>query len=91
MRHVESIIRMSEAHAKIHLRPLVTEDDVNAAIRVALECFVSTQKYSVMKQMQRVSGRIAFASCYVDLLRDYCLHYTYYFVQIFARYLRYKA
>lgn len=56
-RHIESIIRMSEAHAKIHLRPFVTEDDVNMAIRVVLEAFVSTQKFSVMKQMRRSFGK----------------------------------
>jgi DNA replicative helicase MCM subunit Mcm2 (Cdc46/Mcm family) len=46
---------MSEAHAKIHLRRFVTEDDVNIAMRTVLEGFISTQKYSVMRQMRRVS------------------------------------
>ncbi len=55
VRHVESLIRMSEAHAKIHLRRFVTEDDVNIAIRTMLEGFIATQKYSVMRQMRRVS------------------------------------
>lgn len=57
VRHVESLIRMSEAHAKMHLRRFVTEDDVNIAMRTMLEGFIQTQKYSVMRQMRRVSVR----------------------------------
>lgn len=51
VRHVESVIRMSEAHARMHLRGQVAEEDVNLAIRCMLESFVSTQKYSVMRAM----------------------------------------
>ena len=49
MRHIESMIRLAEANAKMHLREYVHEDDVNMAIRVVLESFVDTQKYSVVK------------------------------------------
>lgn len=49
------MIRMAEASAKIHLRDHVREDDVNLAIRMMLESFVDTQKYSVMKSMRQVS------------------------------------
>uniref|UniRef100_A0A1B6CC10 DNA replication licensing factor MCM2 n=1 Tax=Clastoptera arizonana TaxID=38151 RepID=A0A1B6CC10_9HEMI len=52
VRHIESMIRMSEAHAKMHLRDYVQEDDVNMAIRMMLESFVETQKYSIMKTMR---------------------------------------
>uniref|UniRef100_A0A1B6LKB5 MCM C-terminal AAA(+) ATPase domain-containing protein n=1 Tax=Graphocephala atropunctata TaxID=36148 RepID=A0A1B6LKB5_9HEMI len=52
VRHIESMIRMAEAHAKMHLRDYVQEDDVNMAIRMMLESFVETQKYSVMKTMK---------------------------------------
>lgn len=54
VRHIESIIRMAEANAKIHLRDYVQDDDVNMAIRMMLESFVETQKYSVMKSMKQV-------------------------------------
>lgn len=54
VRHIESMIRMAEAHAKFHLRDYVQEDDVNMAIRMMLESFVETQKYSVMKTMKNV-------------------------------------
>jgi len=53
VRHIESVIRMSEAHARMHLREFVSEDDVNMAIRVMLESFINTQKFSVMRTMRR--------------------------------------
>lgn len=52
VRHIESVIRMSEAHARMHLRDTVQDVDVNMAIRMMLESFISTQKFSVMKKMQ---------------------------------------
>ncbi|XP_068082893.1 DNA replication licensing factor Mcm2 [Anabrus simplex] len=52
VRHIESVIRMAEANARMHLREYVQEDDVNMAIRMMLECFVETQKYSVMKTIR---------------------------------------
>lgn len=58
VRHIESMIRMAEAHAKMHLREYVTEDDVNMAIRVMLESFIDTQKFSVMRNMRKVSTRL---------------------------------
>ncbi|KAL9684078.1 hypothetical protein QQ045_021510 [Rhodiola kirilowii] len=42
VRHIESMIRMSEAHARMHLRQHVTQEDVDMAIRVLLESFIST-------------------------------------------------
>ncbi|XP_058790976.1 DNA replication licensing factor Mcm2 [Phymastichus coffea] len=52
VRHIESIIRMAEANAKMHLREFVKEVDINLAIQMELESFVETQKYSVMKYMR---------------------------------------
>lgn len=54
VRHIESMIRMAEAHARLHLRESVNQDDVNIAIRVMLESFISTQKFSIMKAMNKV-------------------------------------
>ena len=45
---------MAESHARMHLRDYVNEDDVNMAIRVMLESFISTQKFSVMRGMKKV-------------------------------------
>lgn len=55
VRHLESMIRMSEAHARMHLRQYVTQEDVDMAIRVLLESFISTQKFGVQKALQRVT------------------------------------
>ena len=38
VRHLESIIRMSEAHAAMHLRQYVNDDDVDTAIRCGPAC-----------------------------------------------------
>ena len=54
VRHIESIVRMSEAHAKMHLRDHVRADDIDLAIRVMLESFISAQKYSVMNHLKKV-------------------------------------
>ena len=56
------MIRLAEAHAKMHLRDYVVEDDVNMAIRVMLESFIDTQKYSVMRTMRKVCSFIFFLS-----------------------------
>lgn len=53
LRHLESIVRLAEAHAKVHLRDHVREDDINTAIAVMLESFFASQKYSLMRQMRR--------------------------------------
>ncbi|KAK3735313.1 hypothetical protein QZH41_018724, partial [Actinostola sp. cb2023] len=53
VRHIESMIRMAESHAKMHLREYVMEEDVNMAIRVMLESFIDTQKFSVMRSMKK--------------------------------------
>lgn len=60
---------MSEAHARIHLREYVQEEDVNMAIRMMLESFVETQKYSVMKSMKQVFQRyLSFKKDHSELL-----------------------
>jgi len=54
VRHLESILRLAEASAKMHLRETVTEDDCNMAIRVTLNTFISSQKHSLGQQMRKV-------------------------------------
>lgn len=53
LRHLESIVRLAEANAKVHLREYVREDDINTAIAVMLESFFASQKYSLMRQLRR--------------------------------------
>lgn len=55
VRHIESIIRCSEAHARMHLRDLVNDNDVNIAIQTILESFIDTQKHTVRKTIAKVS------------------------------------
>jgi DNA replication licensing factor MCM2 len=52
VRHVESMIRMSESFARMHLRDVVRDDDVNLAIRVMLDSFISSQKYGVQRALR---------------------------------------
>ena len=40
----------------MHLREYVHSDDVDMAIRVMLESFIDTQKYSVMRNMRKVGS-----------------------------------
>lgn len=61
---------MAEAHAKMHLRDYVNDDDVNLAICMMLESFIETQKYSVMKSMNAVSMEVSARRC---LLAMVCL------------------
>jgi len=53
VRHIESMIRLAEAHAKMHLREYVTSEDVDMSIRVMLESFISSQKYEVERAMRK--------------------------------------
>lgn len=69
VRHIESIIRIAEAHARMHLREYVIDDDVNMAIRIMLESFIDTQKFSVMRNMRKAfSHYLCYRKDNVDLL-----------------------
>ncbi|KAL8604098.1 MCM DNA helicase complex subunit [Nucella lapillus] len=86
VRHIESMIRMAEAHARMHLRDYVNEDDVNMAIRIMLESFISTQKFSVMRSMRKTFGRYLSLKRSVDVLLDIRVIV----VQTFSRYLSFR-
>jgi DNA replication licensing factor MCM2 len=53
VRHMESIIRLSEAHAKLFLREYVTDEDVSAATGLFLRSFLGAQKYSVKQALEK--------------------------------------
>jgi DNA replication licensing factor MCM2 len=40
VRHIESVLRMSEAYAKIHLRDYVRTEDIDFAISMLLDSFL---------------------------------------------------
>jgi len=52
VRHIESIIRMAEASARMHLRDQVRQDDVDLAISVMLRSVINSQKYAVKRSME---------------------------------------
>ena len=69
VRHIESVIRMSEAHARMHLRENIIEADVSMAIRMMLESFIEAQKFSVMKKMRATFQKyLAFQKDHSELL-----------------------
>merc|ERR1712244_74589 len=53
VRHIESILRLAEARAKLHLREYVRSDDVDMAIRIMLESFIETQKKSIQISLKK--------------------------------------
>ena len=55
LRHLESMVRMAEASAKMQLREYVRADDVDLAISVMVGSFVSAQKTSIKRTLERVS------------------------------------
>ncbi len=74
VRHVESTIRMAEAHAKMHLRDFVTIIDVNTAIQVMLDSFISAQKFSVARSMKKRFFKYSSAQKEPNELLLYVLH-----------------
>ncbi|EGO25411.1 hypothetical protein SERLADRAFT_361106 [Serpula lacrymans var. lacrymans S7.9] len=65
LRHLESMIRMAEASAKMSLREFVRADDIDVAISVAVGSFVSAQKMSIKKTLERGFRK------YLTQARDY--------------------
>jgi len=57
VRHIESLVRMSEAHAKMSLRDYVRDDDFDFAIRTFLEGFLGAQKFGVQRQLRRAFSK----------------------------------
>ena len=52
VRHLESILRIAEAFAKMRLSDFVSQSDLNRAIKVSIDSFVGAQKVTVRKQLQ---------------------------------------
>lgn len=52
VRHVESMIRIAEASARMHLREVVMQQDIDFAVEIVLDSFCSTQKTAVRNQLQ---------------------------------------
>merc|ERR1711937_489193 len=52
-RHIESIIRIAEAHARIELREHVLPRDLDQAIAVMFESFLQSQKHQVAEELRQ--------------------------------------
>lgn len=85
VRHLESIIRMGESHARMHLRDTVAEEDVDVAIRVMLESFIAAQKLSNQKQMERKFRKYITYKQDVNDLLLFCLR------QLLREHIRFDA
>jgi len=53
VRHIESVLRMSEAFAKMKLSEYVSPHDIDQAIEMLLESFLQSQKHSVARQLSK--------------------------------------
>merc|ERR1712032_1207832 len=66
-RHVDSIVRLAEANARLELRQHVTSKDLDNAISVMLESFIQSQKHQVAEELrQRFRHYIAQATPTAD-------------------------
>jgi len=52
-RHVDSLMRIAEANARMELRRHVTSRDVDNAIGVMLESFIQSQKHQVAEELRK--------------------------------------
>lgn len=57
VRHIESLFRMAEAHARMHLREFVINEDIDLAIRVMTESLCAAQKFTFQRQWRRLFRR----------------------------------
>ena len=65
VRHIESVMRIAESSARMHLRDHVRDDDVDRAIKVMLDSFIIAQKISVRKVLEKNFRK------YIDFGVDY--------------------
>ncbi|CAG8679317.1 6491_t:CDS:10, partial [Acaulospora morrowiae] len=54
VRYLESMLRLAEAHARMHLRDNTDTNDLDIAIDVVLQSFFSSQKYSIASKLKKV-------------------------------------
>ena len=57
VRHLESILRISESFAKMRLAEFASAADIDRAIAVAVESFVGSQKVSCKKALARAFAK----------------------------------
>ena len=52
VRHIESILRMAEAHARMHLREFVHFVDLDMGIQMMLGSFLQSHKFSIRRALE---------------------------------------
>ena len=57
VRHLESILRISESFAKMRLSEYCNAHDIDRAIAVAIDSFVGSQKVSCKKSLARAFAK----------------------------------
>ena len=53
VRHLETLLRIAEAHSKMCLREQVRNEDVDFSIQMILDSFLQSQKYAVQKNLRK--------------------------------------
>ena len=53
VRHLESLLRIAEAHSKMCLREQVRNEDVDFSIQMVLDSFLQSQKYAIQKSLRK--------------------------------------
>ncbi|CAG8803921.1 32335_t:CDS:2, partial [Racocetra persica] len=53
VRYLESMLRLAEAHARMHLRDQTNSNDLDVAIDVVLQSFFSSQKFSIANKLRK--------------------------------------
>lgn len=61
VRHLEAIIRISEAFCKMRLSEFCSAQDIDRAIAVTVESFVGSQKVSCKKALARAFAKYTLA------------------------------
>lgn len=56
-RHIDSIVRLAEANARMELRQHVLSKDLDNAIQVMLESFIQSQKHQVSEELRKRFAR----------------------------------
>lgn len=70
-RHVDSIVRLAEANARLELRQHVTSKDLDNAISTMLESFIQSQKHQVAEELrQKFKRYIASGTPTADLFMN---------------------
>lgn len=73
VRHLESIVRIAQSHARMELRDFVSAKDVDNAIAVMLRCFIQTQRHAIAEKLKQKFARYLVVSADQSSLCKYLL------------------